>query len=866
MKNISFLIIAFFFLSLRVNGQVVTTIKGNLRNSINNPIGSATIVLKDSLDNIEAYTISNDQGYFELKKSIEKLSKLEFSHLAFLKEIRIVPNSSNGKIIEMNLVMHDNSNMLDDILITTSKSRVRDTVGLDLKKLNLQDNDNLKEILNQIPNFKLSDDGTIIYKGKNIDKILINKKPSFVNQNSIALENIENRIIQNLSIINNYQDDFELDFDETEESVLNIDTKVAFKNIITGSIEANYGYKEAYDVKAKGFLFSNSMNAFLTGNVNNIGQTIIKLREVKNLFSEVQPFSKYQEHTLNTLFASNENLDKDQFISTNLTIRDQSDKLKTSALIYFIAPKRINNVSRQTIDKDGNPLLNTSEITSSNTSSVLSSLNLAYKLTPKSILNYTFNGNFIQNQDNSNLNNELFIGGEPNSDNMTISRNINNIFSVFNHVGFYSKLNKKLIINVKGNVFHETSKILNDYKIENTVTPLSNAQSFLFNKRSYKGATGLKYNGSTAFVSSFDISYEKTRENFQMRIDNDSLRRDLGDLRADMEFTGSNKSDRFNYSTTISLRILNSDVKDYTTDKKFFVPVFSSMSYENNLNRFYFKFDRKLNISELEYGLNTIQPFNRVYTGSLQNTQNFTEDNRLFASYNYNNLFDGELFAASLSYNRQKNSVRTGFLTIQNGISNYLLFIAENSDNYEASSSFSKTLFQLKYPISTKLELNYSEDHYPLILNGENIKGKSSSLSPSVHLETLTKNLFNFRASSEFSKNLDNIGNKEYKSDFLRNTLSILIKNEKWKGTLTFLNDYNWVNDTRFMRNNIDLSISRTLNKFVLSFEARHLGELLSIINNSQYNSQFIVKDGVQHLILNNKSLRYAIVGIKYNL
>src|SRR5690606_6277843 len=155
------------------------------------------------------------------------------------------------------------------------------------------------------------------------------------------------------------------------------DTKAEFKNIITGSIETNYGYKESYDVKAKGFMFSNSMNAFLTGNVNNIGQTIIKLREVKNLFSEVQPFSKYQEETLNTLFQSDVNLDKNQFTRMNLTLRNQSNKLKTSALIYFIAPRRINNVYRQTIDKDNSPLLNTSETTLSNTSSVLSSLSLA---------------------------------------------------------------------------------------------------------------------------------------------------------------------------------------------------------------------------------------------------------------------------------------------------------------------------------------------------------------------------------------------------------------------------------------------------------------------------------------------------------
>ncbi len=299
------------------------SIQGKVTDTQNLPIDGAAVVLYNAKKSIITYTVTNEFGAYTLEGEVKENYILEITHISYLKQSKtITANQLTQSPIVIDVVLEENTASLDEVIIISS-NEVKDTVRLDLDKLKLYEDAKLQEILEKIPNFRLSDDGTIIYKGKNIDKILVNKKPSFENQNSIALESIEKNIIDGISVINNYNDEFTLDFDENEETVLNIDTKEDFKNILNGSLEGKAGYQDKYEFKAKGFLFSKNLNAFLTNNTNNIGKTTITSNEIKSIFKDGLPISGYQEQTLvGKLFSTNENLQKDFFTSTNLTLRN----------------------------------------------------------------------------------------------------------------------------------------------------------------------------------------------------------------------------------------------------------------------------------------------------------------------------------------------------------------------------------------------------------------------------------------------------------------------------------------------------------------------------------------------------------------
>ena len=204
-------------------------IKGFVTNENNEIINGATIVLYDLNKNIVAYSITDEKGYYLISSKIEADYFLEVSYLGYEKKtVNLSINDTNKDMISLDIKLTEETNQLDEVVLLLKKEE-KDTVNFDLQKLNLQDNDKLKEILEKLPNLQVGEDGVIIYKGNNINKILVNKKETFENQNSLALENIENRLIEGLSVINNYQDEFSVDFDLQEETVLNIETKEEFK-------------------------------------------------------------------------------------------------------------------------------------------------------------------------------------------------------------------------------------------------------------------------------------------------------------------------------------------------------------------------------------------------------------------------------------------------------------------------------------------------------------------------------------------------------------------------------------------------------------------------------------------------------------
>ncbi|WP_299883990.1 carboxypeptidase-like regulatory domain-containing protein [uncultured Lacinutrix sp.] len=864
-KHIKTIIIIIFTMVFKQGFAQTKTIKGTIIDTYNLPVESAPVVLYDTDKNIVTYSVTNEDGFYEL--DTETLTPgffLKVSHLSFKVQEYAFKAENIQELNTVDFILEDNADALDEVIIVSS-NKVKDTVKLDLEKLNLYEDDNLKEILTKIPNFRLSDDGTIIYKGKNINKVLVNNKPSFVNQNSIALESIENKIIEGISIFNNYNDDFTIDFDDNQESVLNIDTKKESQNIFNGSVEGKYGYQNKYEFKGKGLLFSKNLNAFLTNNTNNIGKTTITSNEIRKLFNEGQPFSPYQGQALGQLFSRNENLQKDFFTSTNITLRNQTQRLKTSGILYYIAPNRLNSIIQNTGTLDNVSLLNTQEQTKSKTQSFLGAFLVAYKLSNNSILTYNINANYIDNTNRSNINNQLFQNETISGTNTITSNNLNDIFTSYHQLALKSKLQKSLISETRFKYYNENSKLLNDYTINNQSILTKNEQQFKFSKQSIEAETALKYKFSKAFIPSLSLNYTNTADAIKDRNQSNTvvIDRILNNYKLNFNISGRKILKKLNYDVAIGLQSINNKIRtNNSKEQTIFVPIKASIDYENKLNRYYVDYARSNRFNDLQSGINTIQPFNTNWIGNIAFPLAFNTTNSIKAGYNYDNLFDAKLFSISLGYENQKNTVRRRFVQQQNGVSDIVLFIADKSTNFNASSFYSKTVFAYKYPTKIDFGVRYNLDSYPI----QNVDVKTNNIAPELKLETITDRLLNFRFSSKISFINDKVGAQKYNSTYTNNAFAVLLKNRQWKGALSFLLDNNRINGINYSRKNLNFELSHTKNKTTFSIEARHLGELLDVFKNDSYNSQFVIRDGIINTIVNDQSLNYIILGIKYKL
>jgi len=836
-------------------------IKGFVTNENNEIINGATIVLYDLNKNIVAYSITDEKGYYLISSKIEADYFLEVSYLGYEKKtVNLSINDTNKDMISLDIKLTEETNQLDEVVLLLKKEE-RDTVNFDLQKLNLQDNDKLKEILEKLPNLQVGEDGVIIYKGNNINKILVNKKETFENQNSLALENIENRLIEGLSVINNYQDEFSVDFDLQEETVLNIETKEEFKNVITGDLQTKYGHKDKYEFKGSGFLFSESLNAFSTANFNNIGKTVVNYRELGAAFNDKQNFSIYSQRSLQALFSTNENLRKDEYNSINLTFKKNSSKFKSSLLLYYISPNRINSTTQQLSSLDDTPLLEGSTALQAKSSSYLGYFKSQYKKSKNTVYSIEGNLNLI-NADNKNTEQNILYNNDQTIENNLFSTYNSKIFSGFAQLDVTSKLSDKLIWNAEAGFFMEKNKLDDDILLNDD---LYLTQYFDFSKYNYNIQSTLSYNYNDQFTPSIKVEYNGGKS----QLDNDDLQsisRTIHTTDIITKITGKNLLGKINYFLSSGVRLNQFELDNSKSIEEFLIPLNIFSEYERDVWRIAASVKRSFEFNDLYYGLNTIQPFNRLVQGNSGLLENLQTKNNYQIGYYYNNIFDAESYSISTSYSDTKNPIELQFISQNNGVSTLKAYKTDYSRKFNINGKYAKTLFPVDFPLNTSIGLSYLKQTFPAIIaEGQEVLSKQNAISPKFEIESLNDFLLNVRLSSNLRYSNNILGDNTYYSRYTRSIASLLLKNDKWDGKISFIYDDNVVDNQKFQRKNINLDLSYSWQKFTFSLESRHLFELLNVFQNEAYNFEIYSNEGVVTTIINDASLNYLILGLKYN-
>ena len=860
--KIFFILFLFLLIPLQILFGQIVEIDGHIYDMNSVGIGGATIVLYNKDHSIVSYTTTDTLGAYFLEKNASSGYNLEISHISYERATHIItPEEGSKKKLTLDFGLADNVNELDEIILM-SPNTPKDTVDLDLDKLNLFDDDNLKDILSKIPNFKVGNNGSIIYNGKAIEKILVNNKASFVNQNSIALESIEKKMIERMSVINNYQDDFTLDFEESQESVLNINTTNLDQNIITGSISAKYGVESNYALIGKAFLFSRNINAFLRTNTNNIGAVSFNYDEINKLIGIDLPLSPYLIQNLNNLFSSNENLAKDFLTTSDLTFRRQTQKTKLSGLIYHIAPDRIESLFNSAKLVDDSPLLESNIIGASKSNAVIGALAIDTKIFNNTIASINLHSNLINTKNANNTKNELLQQGTTNS---TLAKNNNQVFTSFGKLALANKLSEQIIIKTTIGGYNESDKLLNGYNILNSNDTISFLQKNSYKKQDLHTSFDFDLKVSNYFMPSLLSHYKRSNEKIvDQETEFDRISRTTNDYSTTLKLNGDNIFKKFDYELAVGVRTLNAEVSALYSNTTVFYPISIDLNYENRLNRFFLDYDQKADFNQLESGINTIQPFNQNVIGNIDLPVILRRTNQLELGYSYNNLFDAKLFSISLTYYDSENELMRSFVSQENGISALKYFASKTSNSYLLNTNFSTTIFQQAYPIKIDLETRLKTSNFQIDEDG--LQALSKSVSTGLKFESFSKNLFNFSLNSNFSFNEDSVDNFVFKSSFLNSTLAFLVKNEKWFSQLSFVQEYNVINNQIFKRSNINLGITYTIGKLVFSVDGRHLEELFSLIDNTAFNSQFSINNGLISNLVRNQSLSYLILGIKYNL
>jgi hypothetical protein len=451
MKNL--LILLCLCVGINSGFSQTTKLIGKVTDSIGNPLSMASVIAKEKETlEIDSYSITNEEGLFQLNLPKGKTFILEINFLGFqpLSAETYMPEDLN--VIESIYVLQELADELDDVeLVYEMPVTIRgDTISYDADSFARGNERKLGDIIENLPGMKLDDDGSIEVEGKKVQKVMVNGKDFFDGDSKLATKNIPADAVSKVEVLRNYNEVDQMRGlgNDQENVAINIKLKEGKENFWFGELNAGIGYGEEtrYLANPKLFYYSPDYSINIITNFNNTGDTPFTFRDYFNFTGGFRNFNSgggtrfnINDSGLGFLLTQNDRAQniENEFVAGNFTYK-ASEKLDISGFALLSGNKtdfQTNNI-RQFISSGENEVTET-ENTQKNQLAMLK-LSSVYKPNANFQLDYDVLGKL---SDQSEVANQFSQFGT--IDNRILEDKANKPFSINQNVNAYYTLSEK---------------------------------------------------------------------------------------------------------------------------------------------------------------------------------------------------------------------------------------------------------------------------------------------------------------------------------------------------------------------------------------------------------------------------------------
>lgn len=834
-----FSIILFLGCILCSNGQE-KTILGSIKNSENIPVPYANIVVSDTTDtkNYITYAYGDDQGNFSLEIPSKFLEVIvNVTAVGYEEKSISVSLNSNEPLI---IFLEESVTQLGEIVVKARK--LTDTLNIDTDDMNLNKASTLRELLNKTDGIILSEEDGISYQGKQINKVLINGKEVFVDQNKIALDNLNFEIMNNIQIIDNYKDKFTLDFKRIRDPVINIETKSEFKGILKTKIDVGYGIKNKYGLNAKGYFFSDKINAFATSHTNNVGE--IRLSEKDVTVSTKTYATEEFNNTLYPFFIEDYQTTKNFVTNNSLTLRWQGLNSKTGVVVYHGDISRERKIGYKTFI--GDTLIRDSDLRNNEKGSFISTTaNYSHILSPKTVLQNVF-GVIGINYRRYNKNMEtLFVPNTTffNEQDSEASEN----FTISNDFKITHLLSDNSAFNVNLDYYYE--KVARDYETELTNIDIQDIfQQGGASKSFFRAQGNLNFRFRRLTVKSgiaITNNIEQGDLNFlNSTHENSKLKRKIFTLETPININGSiNKLD---YSLSATPTLINTD----DSDNRKFLKSSNSLTYnfepQNNLIL-------RLNRSYRFYDVNSlfdtiVRSYNqRLINNPDENLDRYSVKEEIALSWINSNVARSKNIRIEYRFTQEQNFLESVLDSISNNVFYYSNKVFDKNKSHSVIVEGKKGIYlgSAYHRLDIGGGLNYLGNKYSTLFNSQSTRANITVWEPKFFLNFLPRKYFIKEMTNEIKWNHFNykIGQDEItEQSIITNTFTVRGHEEKINWKFDFEHRFYDVDGDRFSVPDCNLSfLYDVTDKLSFSLVGK---SLLTLFQLNNYNFASTLSNG----------------------
>ena len=271
----------FIFFTLKLNAQTYT-ISGKVTDDNNNRLENATVFLiKQKDSSIINFTGTNKNGSFEIK--IPQQKEVSFLQITgdrlktYTKKFDII--NKDEKLGNIKLIKDLVTN-IEEVQITVSPVKIKkDTVEYNASYLKVKPDAKIDELLKEIPGVETDAEGKITINGKPVNKILINGKPFFNKDGSVALQTFPADIIKKIQFTTSKTKEEELTGRTPKSDSMTVNFNIDEKNNKgnLNNLSLGYGTNKRYEGNLFMTRFQKERNIALiaaSNNINTIGFSV----------------------------------------------------------------------------------------------------------------------------------------------------------------------------------------------------------------------------------------------------------------------------------------------------------------------------------------------------------------------------------------------------------------------------------------------------------------------------------------------------------------------------------------------------------------------------------------------------------------
>lgn len=267
-------------------------ISGTLQDSITKePLEASTVFLETIKDStLVGYSISDEDGKFHIEgeANVEALN-MYISFMGY-KPVKKRIDFSKSRIQELQtLYLTEITENLSEVVVMGKIPPIRfkkDTVEFNTAAFKTKKDANVEDLLKVMPGFEVDENGAVTYNGKPVNKILVNGKPFFGSDPTIATQNITKEMVKKIQVVDSRSKTqaFTGEKSDGENKTINIRIDKDKNKGSFGRAAVAGGTDDRYEYAGLGNYFDNDMQLSVLTGGNNVNKSGFDYGEIQRTF------------------------------------------------------------------------------------------------------------------------------------------------------------------------------------------------------------------------------------------------------------------------------------------------------------------------------------------------------------------------------------------------------------------------------------------------------------------------------------------------------------------------------------------------------------------------------------------------------